>query len=647
MKTFIEKIKKIYMSVQDFFMILSKCWLSIVMLIVGAYAFLLNDQGRDIVTAFNESRHILMSFGTALCMLLWGIESWFGARLALDLSNTQTIVQDSKLSAKVPRTLGFLSITVFYISYLCFKESYWIVDLIILFLPMIIYWIVIVNRRKLIQMWNDSGVSGKYNLRINTNEITNAAIRYSDVTKPGKWFFMISLILFPLLVIILSISPVSFPSSCTPTVVVLLGIAVWTGLGTTFMVFEKMLKIPLLLITLVLVFFFSYINNNHEVRTVEPLTKQETITSSVTKWYEQLPSEPGKPKTLYMACGEGGGIRAAYWTASILASLTDSVPSFPNHLFALSSVSGSSLGVTAYNSILKYNNHKDSLTKQVRSFMKEDYLSPVLASFLFTDAFQRFLPVPIPAFDRARYLEWSWEDGWSKNFSTPTNPFSDGLQKMWDNNSMLPNLFLNSTHTESGRRSVASNISWNEDEWRTNNVSLLIGKDMPLSTSALLSARFPILTPGAKIIDSKENYWGTLVDGGYYDNYGVATASDIYYDIRKVYKPSELKIVVLMILNGDSVPENPKPIKGIYEIRTVPTTFLKARTVRPEKSLISLTEILTANGDKVITVKLDRNKKENLPLGWCLSYKAMDIMDKQINSTRWRQQKKQILNLMQ
>ncbi|GEM_PF-5798495 len=652
------KIESVILAIQDFLLLLSRCWLSIVMLLVGAYAFLLNDQGQDVVTAFNEHTNPLMSLATALCMLIWGIESWFGARLALNLSDISKInyKRDGILPVWLPTILGFLSTTVFYISYLRFNETQWWVDIIVLLLPTILYCYIILNGKNLIKKWNKSSLSGIINGKIKTSTISEQALEYAEVAKIEKWVFVTSIIMFPLLIIAIWIFPVGFPTICTPTILILLGIIVWTALCTAFMVIEKKLKSPLVLVfvVVVLVFGFSFINNNHTLRTINTPSKTEPLASSLEKWVNQLPSDSGKIKTLYIACGEGGGIRAAYWTASILASLTDSMPQFPKHLFALSTVSGGSLGASAYNSILKFNNENptklnnenNSLTGQVRKFMKEDYLSPVTAAFLFPDAFQRFLFFPFGPFDRARYLEQSWEKGWAKNFPGTLNPFSAGMQELYANNSMLPNLFINSAHTESGRRAVVSNLSWDEDEWQSNNINKLIGKDMPLSTATLLSARFPILTPGAKIIDSDNNYWGTLVDGGYYDNYGTVTAANLYYDIRKIYKPSQLKIVVLMILNGDNVPENPEPIKCAYELRTVPATFLNARTVRPENSLKMLSALLTEYNDKVITIQLDRKKGENLPLGWCLSDKAMNIMDKQLAGSTWLKQKKEILELM-
>ena len=413
-----------------------------------------------------------------------------------------------------------------------------------------------------------------------------------------------------------------------------------------------MLKIPLILVAAITIFLFSFINNNHAIRIGAQITIPDSlaIDKVANKWIEQIPLNSSGEKIIYIACGQGGGIRAAYWTASVLASLSDSDQTFPNHLFALSTVSGSSLGAVAFNSILKFNNPKETFKKQVEDFMKEDYLSPVAAAFLFPDAFQRFFPRPITTFDRARFLEKSWEDGWARNFSSSTNPFSEDMHKLWNNNKMLPNLFLNSTHSENGRKVVVSNLTWNEDKWNSYNVNKWIGYDMPLSSSALLGARFPFLTPGAKIDKPLANktteYLGTLVDGGYYDNYGVVTATDIYNDIRANIVNANLKIVILMVLNGESVPSDPEPINYAYEFRTVPTSFLKAYEAKPEKALDNLKNIISANKDQIINIVLKRDKRENLPLGWCLSDKAIGIMNRQLQSDDWYKQKKQIISLI-
>src|SRR5205814_10155004 len=54
----------------------------------------------------------------------------------------------------------------------------------------------------------------------------------------------------------------------------------------------------------------------------------------------------------------------------------------------------------------------------------------------------------------------------------------------------------------------------------------VIGGDVPLSAAAHLSARFPYLSPGARVMAHPERC-GHFVDGGYFENSGAATLLDL------------------------------------------------------------------------------------------------------------------------
>jgi hypothetical protein len=58
-----------------------------------------------------------------------------------------------------------------------------------------------------------------------------------------------------------------------------------------------------------------------------------------------------EPQLLIIVAAEGGGIRAAYWTAGILTRLVDCPPALADSLFAISAVSGGSLGAAVYVSL--------------------------------------------------------------------------------------------------------------------------------------------------------------------------------------------------------------------------------------------------------------------------------------------------------
>jgi len=78
--------------------------------------------------------------------------------------------------------------------------------------------------------------------------------------------------------------------------------------------------------------------------------------------------------------------------------------------------------------------------------------------------------------------------------------------------------------------------------------ALEVAPDFRLSTAAVLSARFPILTPAGLLRFRDQSHdlpTGDVVDGGYFDNSGLETLNEIIPEIAKIH----LKIVVLYITN--------------------------------------------------------------------------------------------------
>jgi len=106
---------------------------------------------------------------------------------------------------------------------------------------------------------------------------------------------------------------------------------------------------------------FTSCNDNHEIRrTAENSTSVlPTLTDSFNKWLDTARKKypQGEPYPVYIVSAQGGGIYAAYHAATTLAKLTDDIPSFPQHIFAISGVSGGSLGASVFASLLKANNN--------------------------------------------------------------------------------------------------------------------------------------------------------------------------------------------------------------------------------------------------------------------------------------------------
>ncbi len=174
-------------------------------------------------------------------------------------------------------------------------------------------------------------------------------------------------------------------------------------------------KIPALtaIILLLLISSLLNLNDNHQIRQLATKANRElpTLETSFDKWLTSREDfekyrEQDKPYPVYIVSAQGGGIFAAYHASTALSKLHDSLPNFSQHIFAISSVSGGSLGASAFSSLVKENiDNQEPLEKKAIKLFGQDLLSPLLSMGLFPDLLQRFLPFSINTWDRAIGLE--------------------------------------------------------------------------------------------------------------------------------------------------------------------------------------------------------------------------------------------------
>ena len=232
---------------------------------------------------------------------------------------------------------------------------------------------------------------------------------------------------------------------------------------------------------------------------------------------------------LVVVATAGGGLRAAYWTATVLGAIQDRNPHFAEQLFAVSAVSGGSLGAAVFRGLIERQRAGypiRCLTARAASangfqacgqaVLSHDFLAPVLMGLLFRDA------MPLPTLgDRAALLERAWEEAWRSTFPDGATP---GLAQRFDRvtaGSLFPALVLNAT-TTNGERVVVSNLTL--PRALINAVEI---RPLSLSTAANLSARFPLVEPAGSLLDRFGQYYGQIVDGGYLENFGADSTLDI------------------------------------------------------------------------------------------------------------------------
>lgn len=263
------------------------------------------------------------------------------------------------------------------------------------------------------------------------------------------------------------------------------------------------------------------------------------------------PLHGGRDAPVYVVATEGGGVRAGYWTALTLEKLAR-VPGlrFEQDLFAISSVSGGSVGAGFW--VAGLQSRRCGPPPRARAdvasrALKTDFLAPAVGFLLFPDLMQRFIPFPIAAANRSRALE----EGWERAFGMlPQNPMMRSIDQLYADCDALPELLLNATVAESGRRAVLSHMSTTGlvDVFNPAASTDPSTDHQHLSGVIHHSARFPVISPPGSVIDLKApqgRAMANLLDGGYFDNSGIVTALEVIRMMRRVSDSTPIALIVI------------------------------------------------------------------------------------------------------
>ncbi|MEB3244311.1 MAG: hypothetical protein VKO44_11830 [Cyanobacteriota bacterium] len=508
---------------------------------------------------------------------------------------------------------------------------------------------------------------------------------------PGYWkLFALLLALALALPILLNrtiASGVVVPRALGPIAILFDGLAIFLVFASTFFAFSIKSGIPLLTLLLVFTLFvnLSRLNDNHAVRLLpRPASGEGTSIASpelpsleavLVRWLSEHgrraqieATSPDNPWPIYVGTAQGGGVFAAYHSAKALATLSQEVPDFPRHLFALSGVSGGSVGVALYANALDPSGDNRDIVRRVDRAFEVDHLSPVLAALMTGDATQRVYPFPVPAWDRSLGLELSFSDtpGLLDPSGAPARP-PISLETPFYGSQLAgsaaaaprPFLVLNTTEVDTGRRFLLSPFRFLSDAtfhapWRPNG-----DQEVRTSTAAVMSARFPLITPYAFFSGSTSQKERRSVDGGYYDNSGAVTGLEIVTELNKALVRQGLagkaKVVPIAIVNRSSfqrggrtdldagpVASRPRPPKPLIGFSALDALF-STREARVAKTLSDLGVRCGQPGRKDLCITLwpfytvlnDQGvpltkSPFSLPLGWSLSCQSRAFISQQL-----------------
>lgn len=270
---------------------------------------------------------------------------------------------------------------------------------------------------------------------------------------------------------------------------------------------------------------------------------------------------------VFIVAAQGGGIYASAAALSFLTSMQDECPGFAQHVFAISAVSGGAVGAAVFNALVAdapavnqpCGAMDKNLADRATAIVERDHLSPALLQ-LWTDQFGKIFPARGAALDRSIVLERSFACGFDAGASVmqACGPASleagTGLrapfESHWDPGKQpgRPALVLNATWGETGYRAAFSPFELRPASDGTMFVfpSAKLTGDFAtagvthqharrsLIEAAFVSARFPGIVPPYQVrfeSDGRKKVWN-FVDGGYVDNSGATTATEIYLALR-------------------------------------------------------------------------------------------------------------------
>lgn len=350
--------------------------------------------------------------------------------------------------------------------------------------------------------------------------------------------------------------------------------------------FFRMEAAPVLSLTAILLVAVGWAGGDpdlHAVKTrpgsADSPSDRTDVAAAFTSWADRTDGCPGTVRPLVIVAASGGGIRAAVWTASAMASITqasddadDAQQNCRSAVFASSGVSGGSVGLalTRAEAYTRFGNNTPTARQSIdaarairqagANLADPDVIAAGLAGTVIGDpvasgtGIRAQLENSGPQWsDRAALIEQGW--------ATQVPPLGETFPWTAAGSPTGP-LILNSTSVGPHCRVLVSQLQTgvtipappsdaevgreNTDDPDTVGCSSADGQPaaavdfadlfapclptMSWATAAMLSARFPYVTPSGRVSASsgpcEGNAW-QFIDGGYADGSGLATVADL------------------------------------------------------------------------------------------------------------------------
>lgn len=576
----IEALSRGFRSLRLFFGVLGYVRFSL-LLAAGLIAAVFSDQGRDTLIALGDAS-LAPQIALLVTAFLAGLMVWYSARVMFrfrfrDFASHPKVFPGLKtwlprlLAPAVPLipALGLLAVMRD-----TGENAHRVQGLVAaLFVLAVLLILITIKRRAMLGLRPFKAEAGQY-----------TRLRDWHRDTPLGVYVMLGVFLSGAVFLLLFIARPQLGTLFGPVALVLLAGFFIVVSGSLVTYLGDRYRVPALTLVLIWLVVISPFTDNHRVRLARDMKSTHVPTATeragwrhttsplaargfedyFRAWVTGLSAPSNQPIPVIFISTEGGGIRAAYWTATVLAELQDRHPQFSRHVFAISGVSGGSLGASVFAAALRDDRPRlcamrdaiRPLRAQVSSVLGQDMLSPTLANLLFPDLTQRFIPYPLLP-DRAVALEDAWASAYGR--CSINNILKKPYQSLWyAEDYRVPLLFLNSTAVENGKRLIVHPLAssgFDRIFHYAIDGAAALGRSVPLNTATHLSARFSYVSPAGTVdspgSDGQPLAWSHLVDGGYFENSGTVTLSEIIAAAESVAARHGIRIrpIVLHIAN--------------------------------------------------------------------------------------------------
>ncbi|HTD40855.1 MAG TPA: hypothetical protein VK671_09560, partial [Mucilaginibacter sp.] len=252
---------------------------------------------------------------------------------------------------------------------------------------------------------------------------------------------------------------------------------------------------------------------------------------------------PNQPYPVFFVNAYGGGIRATVWTTMVIGTLDSLLKigqkgdihtmDFQHYVFSYSGASGGTVGLSLLCSARYQYRQKtsdDTVFYPANSLAvyRNDYFTSNMVGLLGRDMLASSLGIaPWP--DRARLMEQEWErhtDARHIDMRVRMGELCKG------NTYEVPLLFSNTFDVDSGKKGIVAPVLLDSLDFPATVMleqEIKDPGDLRLSTAAFLSARFPYISPTAKL-NGKHHF----TDGGTWDNSGAETSLQVLNVFERV-----------------------------------------------------------------------------------------------------------------